>query len=403
MEKKIYCLIAGRCKCIKYIQDENTIDYESVMKKLMEVINKDASLKIMISGKSIILQQKDLDRNNLLCDIDEDDAIHDKSDVHVLLVPLPSSSTDIDINSLPIVFSENELSSSNGNISFIEATMGTSTERSVTSIDIDHDNLPSISNQSAQEQDLKEDDATSKQHLLTSKTIIPGPSTSKISQHEQKSISANSPLPSLTLDLQKKLTEDGVLKAQKYFINFWASYLWEVTNAKPTKFDYYNLATSIVQAYPELKGGSNECGIVRSQLSIWIRNHRYGLKKTGSIKRDHDGNSKLPTAQAVFVDNNIDIEKSLKELSKSYKKGINTAHWKQLLKITLTSRRVWIENEATRISDIIAKYPCLISYEMMFYEFLTMREILYEDIVKKIDVWIDKLTSFCNFLETNNN
>ncbi|XP_074102118.1 uncharacterized protein LOC141529476 [Cotesia typhae] len=39
---------------------------------------------------------------------------------------------------------------------------------------------------------------------------------------------------------------------------------------------------------------------------------------------------------------------------------------------------------------------------MMFYEFLTMREILYEDIVKKIDVWIDKLTSFCNFLETDN-
>ncbi|CAG5071444.1 Protein of unknown function [Cotesia congregata] len=114
---------------------------------------------------------------------------------------------------------------------------------------------------------------------------------------------ANSPLPSLTLDLQKKLTEDGVLKAQKYFIKFWASYLWEVTNTKPTKFDYHNLATSIVQAYSELKGGSNECEIVRSQLSIWIRNHRYGLKKTGSIKRDHDGNNKPPTAQTVFVEN----------------------------------------------------------------------------------------------------
>ena len=50
--------------------DEKTTDYESIMKKLMEVINKDVVLKMMTSGKSIILQSKDPDRNNQLCDID---------------------------------------------------------------------------------------------------------------------------------------------------------------------------------------------------------------------------------------------------------------------------------------------------------------------------------------------
>lgn len=66
-------------------------------------------------------------------------------------------------------------------------------------------------------------------------------------------------LPTLSYDLQQKLENDGILKAQRYFIAFWGQYLWQITHTKPTKLDYSNLALSIVAAYPQLAGGKGGC------------------------------------------------------------------------------------------------------------------------------------------------
>jgi len=75
-------------------------------------------------------------------------------------------------------------------------------------------------------------------------------------------------LPPLSYDLQRRLENDGILKAQRFFISFWGQYLWQTTCTKPTKLDYHNLARSIVVAYPELAGGRDGCVsvIIRSIL-----------------------------------------------------------------------------------------------------------------------------------------
>lgn len=59
-------------------------------------------------------------------------------------------------------------------------------------------------------------------------------------------------LPPLTFDLKKKLNEGGILIEQVYFIKHWATYLWQVTEGKPTKKDYRNLSSAIVLQYPQL-------------------------------------------------------------------------------------------------------------------------------------------------------
>ena len=77
---------------------------------------------------------------------------------------------------------------------------------------------------------MNKNNATHEQYLFNVNSIDPAPPTSKNSERQQRFVSPNSLLPSLTLDLQKKLAENGILKAHKYCISFWASYLWETTN-----------------------------------------------------------------------------------------------------------------------------------------------------------------------------
>lgn len=66
-------------------------------------------------------------------------------------------------------------------------------------------------------------------------------------------------LPQLTPRLKKILETIGVFNGIKDFIYFWASYLLDVTGNQPTKQDYQNLAMTIVETYPCLKGGNNGC------------------------------------------------------------------------------------------------------------------------------------------------
>ena len=83
--------------------------------------------------------------------------------------------------------------------------------------------------------------------------------SSSYAENKSCSILSTTPLPTLNIDLLNRLARDGIFKSQKYFISFWGAYLWTTTNTKPTKFDYNNIAQSIVQAYPALKGGSDDC------------------------------------------------------------------------------------------------------------------------------------------------
>lgn len=60
-----------------------------------------------------------------------------------------------------------------------------------------------------------------------------------------------------------------------------------------------------------------------------------------------------------------DIAKALKELEKKFVENNNISHIKQLLKITMSARRSWIEKESSGIVEIVSKYPSLKYYEIV--------------------------------------
>jgi len=73
------------------------------------------------------------------------------------------------------------------------------------------------------------------------------------------SVPNSASLPQLTVELDDIQKTIGVLEGQKSFIYFWATHLSATTNNQPTKRDYLHYASSIVAAYPELKGGKGGC------------------------------------------------------------------------------------------------------------------------------------------------
>lgn len=90
MEKKVYCLIDERCKCIKFSSRNDVPDVQIVWDCMMKVAKNDIVLQTMISNKIIVLQKCDPDRNNKLCDIEDDDEIENKDEVKVLLFEKPN-------------------------------------------------------------------------------------------------------------------------------------------------------------------------------------------------------------------------------------------------------------------------------------------------------------------------
>ena len=61
----------------------------------------------------------------------------------------------------------------------------------------------------------------------------------------------------------------------------------------------------------------------------------------------------------------IDDKGAMQEIQKGYTLGKNTSHFKRLLMITKNVRRKWIENDGSRITDIITKFPLLENYDMV--------------------------------------
>lgn len=110
MEKKVYCLIESRCKCIKFTPEENVSEIEIIRRKLKEASKTDNVLNMMLRQKMIILQKPDPDRDNKLCDLEDDEEIANKSEITVLLIPVcASTTTDCEvINSFPSVDEDNK-------------------------------------------------------------------------------------------------------------------------------------------------------------------------------------------------------------------------------------------------------------------------------------------------------
>lgn len=91
MEKKVYCLIGERCKCIKFSSQSHISDAQIVRCRLVEAATTDIVLQTMINNKMLILQKCGPDRNNKFCDIEDDDEIEDKSEIRVLFFEISSN------------------------------------------------------------------------------------------------------------------------------------------------------------------------------------------------------------------------------------------------------------------------------------------------------------------------
>lgn len=91
MEKKVYYIIGERCKRITFSSKNSLSDVKMVRDALIKACNNDVVLQSMMNNKEIVLQKIDADRDNKLCDIEEDEVIEDKSEVNVLLFEKPLS------------------------------------------------------------------------------------------------------------------------------------------------------------------------------------------------------------------------------------------------------------------------------------------------------------------------
>jgi len=88
-------------------------------------------------------------------------------------------------------------------------------------------------------------------------------------------------------------------------------------------------------------------------------------------------------------------------LEKKFVENSNISHIKQLLKITMSVRRQWIEKESTEIVEIVSRYPSLKYYEMVLFELLNMKSITENVLFDKTNFMIDKLMKY--FSKENSN
>ena len=100
-------------------------------------------------------------------------------------------------------------------------------------------------------------------HYVVQANAVDSKTSKKSYQMEKSSgpgtVASPASFPQLTVKLDDIRQKIGVLEGQKSFIYFWATHLSAITNNQPTKRDYLHYASSIVAAYPELKGGKGDC------------------------------------------------------------------------------------------------------------------------------------------------
>lgn len=91
MERKIFCIIGERYKCVKFVKENHLSDAECLRQALGKARASDYILDNMMKGKGIVLQRV-IPGKSRVCDIEEDDEICTDSDVTVLLVDLNPTS-----------------------------------------------------------------------------------------------------------------------------------------------------------------------------------------------------------------------------------------------------------------------------------------------------------------------
>ncbi|XP_057339760.1 uncharacterized protein LOC130677144 [Microplitis mediator] len=404
MEKKIFCAVEGRNKCIKFVSVPGITDFEIIKTKINEICQRDVLLKPFLSTKIIIIQKKDLD-SGIWCDVEEDDIIEDKEKLTILFLPSHNSTyiapaVDHDNSSIQVLYTEPGIVQPDilSNTELIASELVTPVE----SVVISSESIDCLSNEDNSKsscdrfQQCSNSGSPSREPhtLLKSELeVVPGP------------IIASASLPSLTYDLQNKLNEHGVLKIQAKLMHYWGSYLWQKTSGRPSKKDYQNFADAIIKVYPLLKGGSSENSIVRLQLSTWIRNHRCLLKKQETqvaLKRDAHGEiikpatsfSALTTSSETSESPKLDINRALVELEKKQGKEGNTPHVRRLLKLTYNARRLWIQTEAKSIFNIVEKYPHLKDCGSILNDFYQLKNTTAQVIEQEISEMFTKLKIF---------
>lgn len=99
-------------------------DSEIIQSSLKDACKTNHLLNTMMHGKLIVLQKADSDRGNKMCDIEDDEEIADKSDVNVLLIPMPQtivSDTTIS-NFTPQNLKKGESLTVDANVLYIESS-----------------------------------------------------------------------------------------------------------------------------------------------------------------------------------------------------------------------------------------------------------------------------------------
>ncbi|KAH0540008.1 hypothetical protein KQX54_011115 [Cotesia glomerata] len=269
MDKKVFCSLQGRSKCVKFQRDPSVSDVAIIRDKIRDICERDTCLKKFIENKVIVSQ-----------------------------IPLDSE----------ISVDEKKIDQSKKMISIVKTGPGSI-------------KMPAI-------------------------------------------------LPSLTYDLKKKVEDLGVLASQKDLIYHWASFLWETTDGQPMKIYYQNLASTIVSAYPLLKGGPKGYDIVRTQLSIWIRNHRTTLKKQGKKRNAEENINHVPKMSKVEVSNETS------EVS------------------TLNVSRALLELEKKQGKEVVRKYPHLNDCDSILFEFYNLKNTTEDSIFKNIQLMFFRLKNY---------
>ncbi|XP_024868242.1 uncharacterized protein LOC112452334 [Temnothorax curvispinosus] len=255
MEKKVYCVFGERCKCIRYVKQSNEKDVAAVKRALLESTATDTLLLAMMKGKSIVLQKQDPDRNNRLRDIDDDEDISDKEEISILFIALPEQSDSNTPATARNNLWENEPIVVDIPVVYPVEPEELSPMTEAIQVDISDADIAATKNQVNHAQ-------SSKSELGDSSSSIATGNISPMHRGARCAVPYPAHLPQLTPKLQRILETVGVFHGVKDFIYFWASYLLDITDNQPTKQDYQNLAVTIVETYPSLKGGTNGCGIV---------------------------------------------------------------------------------------------------------------------------------------------
>lgn len=94
MDKKVFCSLQGRSKCVKFQRDPSVSDVAIIRGKIRNICKRDTCFKKFIENKVIVVQKKDNDED-VWIDVEDDDIIEDKEKLDILLLPTTESAPDV--------------------------------------------------------------------------------------------------------------------------------------------------------------------------------------------------------------------------------------------------------------------------------------------------------------------